>query len=297
MLADSSSSTSSASQAWDKAARGWQHHTTLIHQWLHDITRQMINAAQISPGYRVLDVAAGAGDQTLAIAQHVGTQGHVLATDISPVLLAHAKAHADAAGYWHVTTQRADAQTLGMTGANFDAAVCRLGLMFCESPLAAMKAIHAALKPGAYFSGVVFSEPAHNPCLTLTLSIARQQAGLPAPTRDAYFKPGGLMSLGQPGLLDALLHKAGFSPLEIRTVSAPFCAPSVDDYMDFLRSAASPLMEILAPLSASAQHAAWRDMRDALHQFSGTENWQGPNELLLFKAQRPADIDNRLRTD
>jgi ubiquinone/menaquinone biosynthesis C-methylase UbiE len=289
MLAvSSSSSSSSTSHAWDRAAAGWHHHAALIHQWLHDITVAMINAAHISEGSRVLDVAAGAGDQTLSIAQRVGAQGHVLATDISPELLAHAKAHAYAAGYSHITTQLTNAQTLSMAGANFDAAVCRLGLMFCDEPLAAIKATRDALRPGAHFSGVVFSAPERNPCLTITLSIARQHAGLPMLTREGYFKPGSLMSLGKPGLLEQLLHKAGFAAIEVRKVSAPFCAPSVDDYLNFIRSAASPLMEILAPLSERARHKAWNDMREQLQQFTHithVADWQGPNELLLFAAR------------
>ena len=40
-----------------------------------------------APGCRVLDVAAGAGEQSLAAARRVGPSGHVLATDIAPALL------------------------------------------------------------------------------------------------------------------------------------------------------------------------------------------------------------------
>ena len=41
----------------------------------------------MKPVLRVLDVAAGAGDQTLDIARRVGASGSVLATDLSPAII------------------------------------------------------------------------------------------------------------------------------------------------------------------------------------------------------------------
>ena len=78
----------------------------------------------------MLDVAAGSGDQTLAVAQQVGAQGYVLATDLSPAIVALARDNAVRAGFTHVETRVADGEDLGVPEASFDAAVCRLGLMF-----------------------------------------------------------------------------------------------------------------------------------------------------------------------
>jgi ubiquinone/menaquinone biosynthesis C-methylase UbiE len=270
---------------WDDAAAGWDRHTMLIRAWLHDATQQMLDAAQIAPGARVLDVAAGAGDQTLDIARRVGATGHVLANDLSATFLARAAATARHAGFANVTTHCADAQSLKLPPAQFDAAVCRMGLMFCEKPLDALREIRATLKPDACFSALVFSAPTHNPCLTTTLAIARKHAGL-APLHDGdYFAPGSLMSLGKRGLIDELLQKAGFANVKVKTLSAPFRAPSVDDYVEFLRSSASPLIELLASLDQSAQTKTWNDMRERLRVFSHTSHWEGPNELLLCSAR------------
>ena len=75
-------------QPWDVAAAGWNQHGDLIHEWLKPVTQTMLDDARIGLGSRVLDVAAGAGDQTLDIARRVGTGGWVLATDVSPAILA-----------------------------------------------------------------------------------------------------------------------------------------------------------------------------------------------------------------
>ena len=276
---------------WDAAAAGWNDHSALIHDWLHDATQAMLSDAHIGPGDRVLDIAAGAGDQTLDIARRVGTDGWVLATDVSPVILTLAQKNAEAAGLRQVRTQVADAQSLGLAGAEFDAAVCRLGLMFCRSPLTALKGIRVALKPQGRLSVLVFGRPAHNPCLAITLATARKHAGLvedSAMQTARAFDPGTLMSLGKPGLLETLLQAAGFVDVALRNVSAPFHAASAAQYVDFLRSSASPLIEMLTPLSNAAQQEAWRDMTEQLEVFGGASGWSGPNELLQCVAVAPA---------
>ena len=50
-------------------------------------TEMMLDLAGIRTGSRVLDVAAGTGDQTVMAAQRVGPTGYVLATDISANML------------------------------------------------------------------------------------------------------------------------------------------------------------------------------------------------------------------
>ena len=274
---------------WDQAAEGWNRHTQLIRAWLKPATAAMLDTARIGPGLRVLDIAAGAGDQTLDIAERVGRRGHVLATDISPRILALAQANARAAGHAHVETRVADAQALGLAGANFDAAVSRLGLMFCTAPLDALEQARAALEPGGRFSALVFSEPSTNPCLFLMMRTALRHAGLPA---QSPFEAGSLMSLGEPGLLARLLHSAGFDDITVRSLQAPFRFPTSREYVEFVRTSGSPLMQLLAPLSAGAQRAAWDDMVEQLTVFTTPTGWVGPNELLLCSAAAPASTTN-----
>ena len=64
---------------------------SVLRAWLGPATEIMLDMAKVGPGHRVLDVAAGAGDQTLQAAERVGPTGHVLATDISPNILAFAE--------------------------------------------------------------------------------------------------------------------------------------------------------------------------------------------------------------
>jgi ubiquinone/menaquinone biosynthesis C-methylase UbiE len=271
----------STAEAWNDAASGWHRNTALIREWLRDATQRLLDAAQIDAGAKVLDVAAGAGDQTLDIVQRVGSHGEVWVTDVSPHILALAQDSLRDVKGPRLHFQVADAQALGMAGANFDAAVCRLGLMFCPSPLAALREVRKALRPRGRFCALVFSAPEANPCIALTMRTARRHAGL----ADADpFAPGSLLSLGRPGLAAQWLGEAGFSEIEVTPLAAPFRAASVDDYVAFVRTSGSPVIEVLRHLSASRQADAWADITHQLDRFSTAHGWVGPNELLLCSA-------------
>lgn len=274
--------------AWDYASAGWDRHRPLIRTWLESATNRMLDAANLSVGSKVLDVAAGTGDQTLEIAHRVGPTGYVLATDISAPAIELAQANAELAGLTQIQTRVLDAQELGLSGAQFDAVVCRLGLMFCLEPLAALKQIYSSLKKYGCFSGLVFSRPQRNPCVEISLTIALKHAGSAKTVEaqiDELVRPGALLSLGQIDLVRQLMVDAGFSYVNVDPIEAPLRVPSVHDYVSFLRSSASPIIQILAPLCAREQKAAWDEITEQLNMFTvSRDSWVGPNELLLLRA-------------
>lgn len=272
-----------AREQWDRSAPGWNAHTAEIRAWLRPATDAMIDMAGIGSGDAVLDVAAGAGDQSLDIAQRVGPTGRVLATDLSPAILALARDNARLAGHGNVQTLVADGEALPVPPASFDAVVCRLGLMFFPDPQQGLRAMHRALRTGGGICTVVFSRPERNPCIGLLMATALRHAGLPARNPN---QPGGLLSLGQPGLCDQLFQSAGFRQVATTALDAPFRLPTARHYLDFVRASASPIQQILGRLEPEAAEAAWADMEERLGQFNTPGGWVGPNELLLTAAQR-----------
>jgi hypothetical protein len=229
----------------------------------------------------VLDVAAG--EQTLMIARRVGPAGSVLATDLSPAILALAAGNAPRAGLSNVKTQVADGEDLPLEPASFDAVVCRLGLMLFGDPQRGLSAMHRALKPEGRICTLVLSQPEHNPCITTLMSAVRKHAGLPA---TSPYAPGGLLSLGRPGLMDTLFAAAGFRGVATTRIDAPLRLPSALAYLDFVRSSASPIQMILSRLDEAAANAAWAEMADILSACATPSGWEGPNELLLTAGRR-----------
>ena len=117
---------------------------------------------------------------------------------------------------------------------------------------------------------------------TTLMATALKHAGLPP--RDPY-TPGGLLSLGKPGLLDEMFKSAGFRDVATTKIDAPFKLPSAGAYLDFVRASASPIQQILGKLDSAARSAAWNEMEERLRAFETASGWEGPNELLLTAAK------------
>jgi ubiquinone/menaquinone biosynthesis C-methylase UbiE len=100
-------------QQWEEAAGAWDSWGPTLESWLGEATERMLDAARVGTGSRVLDVAAGAGGQTILAARRVGPGGRVLATDISPTILTYAAKAAADAGLGNVETLEADGEALG----------------------------------------------------------------------------------------------------------------------------------------------------------------------------------------
>ena len=179
----------------------------LYERWLAEATELMLDQAGVGPGSRVLDVAAGAGGQTLTAARRTGPDGILLATDVSEPLIDRVRTDALAQEVSHVYAAVADASALNFMPGAFDAAICRLGLMHLPDAAAALRGIRLALRPGGRFSAVVYDAPEHNPVLAAISG-----------TEEPF-------SLSSPGLLHALLEDAGFADVEVEAVDAPLRLP------------------------------------------------------------------------
>jgi SAM-dependent methyltransferase len=243
----------------------------------------MLDAAAVGAGSRVLDVAAGAGGQTVAAARRVGAGGRVLATDISPTILSYAAKVAAEAGLTTVQTLEADGETLdGVPAASFDAVISRVGLIYLPDQGAALAGMHRVLRPGGRIAAIVYSTPERNQFFSLPVSVIRQRAELPPP------QPGqpGPFSLGGPGVLDATLSAAGFSDVRVETVPAPLRLPSAAECVRFERESFGALHQMLAGVPEAEKAGVWDEIATVLGQFETGDGFVGPCELLLASGSR-----------
>lgn len=89
-------------QNWDRVAHGWQKWSTTIEIGAEKVTSRLIELADIKIGSKVLDIATGIGEPAITVASRVGSNGQVLATDISTEMLSIAKQRAANLGLQHV---------------------------------------------------------------------------------------------------------------------------------------------------------------------------------------------------
>ena len=270
-------------QQWEDAAEAWYRWSPTLESWLGTATELMLDAACVGRGARVLDVAAGAGGQSILAAKRVGAAGEVVATDISPTILTYAAKAAAEAGVTNVSILEADGERLGeLPVGSFDAAISRVGLIYFPDQQAALAGIRAALRPGGRFATVTYSTPAANEFFSIPVSIIRRRAQLPAPA------PGqpGPFSLGAPGVLAGLLGDAGFHDVTVRTVTAPVQMATAAECVQFERESFGALHQMLSGVPEADRPGVWTEIEEALSRFETPDGFVGPCELLVAGGTR-----------
>jgi ubiquinone/menaquinone biosynthesis C-methylase UbiE len=270
-------------QQWDTAAEAWHRWSPLLSRWLGPATETMLDMAGVGTGHRVLDVAAGAGEQSLTAARRVGKSGHVMATDLSPNILEFAAATAKLEGLNNVSTRVADGEALMELDADpFDAVISRVGLIYFPDQQKALTGMHHHLKEDGKMAAMVYSTAERNKFFSIPVSIIRRRAKLPPPL------PGqpGPFSLGNKETLEAAFNKAGFKDIQITTIDAPVRLTSANECLQFEQESFGALHQMLAGLTATEQDEAWEEIEQALQEFESNGQFEGPCEMLVAVGTR-----------
>jgi len=117
-------------------------------------TRQLFVEAGLKPGMRVLDVCSGVGDVAFLAREIVGPGGHVIGFDNQPETVAYANERASFQGLTNVEFIEATIENLPL-GAQVDAVVGRIILMYRRDPVRDLRALVRWLRPGGL---IVFQE-------------------------------------------------------------------------------------------------------------------------------------------
>jgi ubiquinone/menaquinone biosynthesis C-methylase UbiE len=273
-----------ARRQWDSAAPGWARWEPVIGRWLTEATEAMLDAAEVRPGVRVLDIACGAGDQTLAAARRTGPSGYVLATDISEEMIGHVGQQARSANLQNVEARRCAAQDLEPGESPFDSAICRLGLMLIPAPHTVVRSVLGALRPHGRLGAIVFSSPAANPFMSKPLEILRRHANKPTPASGGP----GIFALSDAAALKALLEDAGFIDVSIRTIDETLQMASAADAVQMMQDAFGVYRAIIGDQPPDTQKAAWTEVLDFVKSFEGSAGFRVPAQFHIVGAIKPS---------
>lgn len=268
---------------WETAAPGWAKWEQVFAAGLTGATDVLIDCAAIRPGMHVLDLACGAGSQTIQAAQRVGPTGRVTACDISPTMLDHVRRNAARAGLQNIETLACAADELDPRLSPFDAAISRLGLMLFPSPRGALQAVLQIVRPGARIAAMVFTTPADNPLMAQPMSILLRHAGKSAPA------PGqpGIFALGGEGILERIMTEVGLAEVGTKRVRAPLALSSASDALQMMMQAFGAYRAVVADLNDAQRAAAWNEVYECLKQFEAGGRFTAEFNFIVGAGARP----------
>lgn len=237
------------------------------------VAEALVAALAPGPGDTVLDLAAGTGDVTEAVA---ATGARVISTDLSPVMVEAARRR----GAPGVELRVMDMQAIDLPDASVDAVVSRFGYMLVPDPALALRETRRVLKPGGRLAFATWAPAKRNPWATAYGPVLVERGLMEPP------KPGepGQFSLGEPQRIEELVRGAGFDELSVAEVPVEFRASGWADYRRVVSALAASMRVVLEQLDDETRAEVDEAAKARLEPFRSGEGYVLPGVTLVTTA-------------
>ena len=269
-------------QQWKKGAEGWRKWSVFIDGATGHVSKRMVELAGVESGSRVVDVAAGYGEPSLTAAAVAGAEGKVVATDISPEMLAYGRERAAAAGLENIEFVESAAASLDFPAGSFDAAFSRFGLIFEPEAEAAAGRVRGFLAPGSRMVISSWGPPDRVPFIAVPLGTAMRTLGVDPPP------PGtpGPLSRPTPEALGGLLEGGGFSDVEVEETEVSFEWESADEFVAMVKDTVPPLVAMIEMNAPDGPDAVWDAILGAVRERASDDGSATFSNLVLLATGR-----------
>jgi SAM-dependent methyltransferase len=254
---------------WAREGEHWVRESDRYDAMNERFGEAMLDAADLGPGMRVLDVGCGHGASTLAAARRVLPGGSVVGLDISSPMLALARRRATEAATGNIEFVESDAQRHAFDTHEFDVVISRFGIMFFDDPIAAFANLRGALRPGGRLSIVCWQDMFQSEWIMVPGAAAAEHVGLPD-----FGVPGapGPFALADEGRLRQIVASAGFGDIEIEGITETMrIADDIDDAIAFITSLELVRDHLFAGKPPDKVEAAVAAARQALEPYEGID--------------------------
>jgi SAM-dependent methyltransferase len=189
---------------------------------------RLLEAVDIDPDARVLDIGCGTGQTTRAAAR-AASGGDALGVDISAPMLERARRLTNLEGLANARFECGDAQVHPLPAERFTIGLSRFGTMFFADPVAAFANIASALRPHGRLVLLVWQTRERNEWALAIDAALGNAAQPPPPTADPF-------SLGDTEATTETLARAGFEAARFEDVHEPVLyGPDIDAALEFVR--------------------------------------------------------------
>lgn len=227
---------------------------------------------------RLLEVAAGTGALTRALAARLAPDARIVATDLNPAMLERAATHAPDD---RISWQPADGQALPFGDGAFDVVACQFGVMFFPDRVQGYREALRVLKPGGRYFLTVWDRITENEFVNVIE--AALAARFPAdPPRFMSRTPHGHFDVER---IRRELTEAGFRDITIETVPATSHGRSAQE-VAFAYCQGTPLRPELEARAPGGLDATTQAVTGALAARFGTGPIEGRIQAIVVSAVR-----------
>ncbi|MEK6289471.1 MAG: class I SAM-dependent methyltransferase [Acidobacteriota bacterium] len=268
---------------WRESAPYWAKHADTVRSLFAPITAGLIEAGGISNGHSVLDVAGGAGEPSITIAESVGASGSVICTDAVAEMVATARNEARRKGASNIGFAQCVGESLPFAANTFDAVVCRLGVMLFPDPASAIGEMLRVVRPAGLVSFAVWSRRESNPFFHIVMDVVSRYIESPPEDPDAP----GAFRFAEPGKLARLVREAGAIDVTERLLNFELEAPITPRQFWEVRSELSDTLRAkVASLLPEQLARVAKDVEEAGRAFYRAGRMKFPGQVLIVTARK-----------
>ena len=268
---------------WRDNAKYWTGYSDTIAGMFAPLTEAMIRRAGIHEGQSVIDVAGGAGEPSLTIAERIGPDGSVMCTDAISEMVEAARHEANRRGLKNVQFRQCTADSLPFADNSFDVLVSRLGVMFFRDSLRSMREMLRVVKPGGSLTFAVWYKSDVNPFCYLVSGVMDQHVKAPAPDVDAP----NAFRFAERGKLAEVMSRAGATDVRDEIVSFDLEAPlSALEFWTMRSQTSDTLREKLAKLPTAEQAQIAAEVQDAVQVYFPNNQMKFPTQMLIATGKK-----------
>src|SRR5204862_6360528 len=184
------------------------------------------------------------GDTGFIAAPLLKPGGTLISTDGAEAMVAAAERRAQELELDNVECRVMEAEWIDLPAASVDGVLCRWGYMLLADPSAALRETRRVLRPGGRVALAAWDAAEHNPWAAVGTQEMQRLLDAPPPEPD---QPG-MFAFAPAGRIEALLHEAGFTEVEVEALDLSFAYEDEDAWWEERVAMSVPFADALADL-------------------------------------------------